>query len=158
MEESIDLFARFSLDGKYDALQLYREVDVLRLFKDQGERDLPGIAALARIGLGKNHYLPLHNLSGYVVSELRTQLDGDRAGMLCLMIANWREYNWVKFGPYSEDVLTQIKHGIMNMMYARVNPTILYIVASSRVSVVMEGGRSCVTFSFRIWIDARICG
>ncbi|KAG6972029.1 hypothetical protein JG687_00001708, partial [Phytophthora cactorum] len=42
-----------AIDRKYGALQLYREVDVLRWFKYQEKRDFPGIAILARIYLGK---------------------------------------------------------------------------------------------------------
>ncbi|GMF62724.1 unnamed protein product [Phytophthora fragariaefolia] len=40
-------------DCKYNALQLYREVDILAWSRDNGEDEFPSVAILARIYLGK---------------------------------------------------------------------------------------------------------
>ncbi|POM74491.1 Hypothetical protein PHPALM_8543 [Phytophthora palmivora] len=82
--------------GKYNALQLYREVDILAWFRGIGQVEFPAVAALARIYLGK----PLSaapqerffSLSSYVVNDLRTCLDEKRVEMMCLMKGNWKEY------------------------------------------------------------------
>jgi len=82
--------------SKYNVLELYRDVDVLEWFKNHGELEFPGVAALAKIYLAHPLSTATHercfSLSGYVVFELRTRLDDDRAEMLCLMKANWGEY------------------------------------------------------------------
>ncbi|KAF1772288.1 Ribonuclease H-like domain [Phytophthora cactorum] len=86
-----------SQGGKYNALQLYREVDVLSWFKNHEEHDHP---AIARIYLAKPLSTAVQerffSLRGYVVNELRTRLDDDRAEMMCLMKANWQEYKHTK--------------------------------------------------------------
>ncbi|KAG1683342.1 hypothetical protein DVH05_015074 [Phytophthora capsici] len=82
--------------GKYNALLLYRQVDVLTWFKDHGASKFPAVAILARIYLAKPLSTAIQerffSLSSYVVNPLRTRLEDKRAEMLCLMKANWREY------------------------------------------------------------------
>ncbi|KAF4133113.1 hAT family C-terminal dimerization region [Phytophthora infestans] len=85
-----------SQTGKYNLLDLYRNVDILAWFKESEQLLFTGIAVLARIYLAKPLSTAIQerffSLSGYVVKDLRTRLDEDRAEMLCLMKANWREY------------------------------------------------------------------
>ncbi|ETM42814.1 hypothetical protein L914_11598 [Phytophthora nicotianae] len=68
-------------DGKYNALDLYREVDVLVWFRDYAERERSAIAALERVYLRKPLSTAIQerffSLSGYVVNQLRTRLDED---------------------------------------------------------------------------------
>ncbi|OWZ21515.1 hypothetical protein PHMEG_0003931 [Phytophthora megakarya] len=75
---------------------LYHDVDILKWFKDHGENSFPAISILARIYLAKPMSTAqqerVFSLSGYVVNELRTRLDEDRAEKLCLMKANWPQY------------------------------------------------------------------
>ncbi|ETL43495.1 hypothetical protein L917_05884 [Phytophthora nicotianae] len=82
--------------GKYNALLLYRQVDVLTWFRDHGASKFPAVVILARIYLAKPLSTAIQerffSLSSYEVNLLRTRLEDKRAGMLCLMKANWREY------------------------------------------------------------------
>ncbi|KAG1694269.1 hypothetical protein DVH05_021622 [Phytophthora capsici] len=81
---------------KYNLLDLYRNVDILAWFKEYEQLLFPGIAVLARIYLAKPLSTSIQerffSLSGYVVNDLCTRLDEDRAEMLCLMKTNWGEY------------------------------------------------------------------
>ncbi|KAF4148758.1 hAT family C-terminal dimerization region [Phytophthora infestans] len=85
-----------SQTGKCNLLDLYRNVKILAWFKESEQLLFPGNAVLARIYLAKPLSTAIQerffSLSGYVVNDLRTRLDEDRAEMLCLMKANWREY------------------------------------------------------------------
>ncbi|KAE9272461.1 hypothetical protein PR003_g30195 [Phytophthora rubi] len=78
--------------GKYNLLKLYSSVDVLRWFRDHGEQGYPAIAVLARIYLAKPMSTAsqerFFSLAGYVINDLRTSLDDNRAELLCLMKAN----------------------------------------------------------------------
>ncbi|OWZ08880.1 hypothetical protein PHMEG_00018508 [Phytophthora megakarya] len=67
-------------------------IDILKWYKEHGECEFPTTAILARIYLGKPMSTAvqerLFSLGKYIVNDVRTSLDDERAEMVCLMKAN----------------------------------------------------------------------
>ncbi|ETO99470.1 hypothetical protein F441_23113 [Phytophthora nicotianae CJ01A1] len=73
-------------------LRLYKHIDVLKWFRDVGEKHFPSIALLARIHLGKisssAYQERVFSTGGIVMGPLRTRTDGRRAERQLLLRHN----------------------------------------------------------------------
>ncbi|OQR89798.1 hypothetical protein ACHHYP_06045 [Achlya hypogyna] len=74
----------------YDAWKLYKHIDVLKWYRDDGASSFPSIAVLARVYLAKpmsNAYQErFFSTAGRVLTIKRTRLDSSRAGKLQLLM------------------------------------------------------------------------
>jgi len=91
-----DLSNGLSIDGRngmcWSLLGLYKHVDVLAWFRDEGEGQFPSIALLARIHLGKISSSAFQervfSTGGIVMGPLRTRTDSRRAEKQLLLRHN----------------------------------------------------------------------
>eukprot|EP00644_Phytophthora_capsici_P005671 jgi/Phyca11/538715/estExt2_Genewise1Plus.C_PHYCAscaffold_20301 len=76
----------------YALLGLYKHIDVLKWFRDEGEAQFPSIALLARIHLGKISSSAFQervfSTGGIVMGPLRTRTDSRRAERQLLLRYN----------------------------------------------------------------------